>query len=195
MPTEMSGVLLAQAFSPVHHPAALLAGEAVARQLAPRQLAERFAVQAEEHSLLIPARLNFASADLHLTESDVAWPFARALHSRSTNGFERQRAARDLLTDLQPWATPFVVALIGEYVIEILDDIAAALTPETTRTLSTFISQNEAYWKTTKRRVMSYWNEYYRWHSRDQTGGGQYVGFKLIAALETAASERTLLGT
>lgn len=194
MLTEISGSTLAKAFSSKHGPAALIAGDAVARLLSPRQLGGQFVVQAEGQSVLIPQRLNFASEDLQLTESDDAWPLARALQTRSNDGFQRQRAARDLLADLQPWAAPFVVSLIGEYVVEILEDVSTALTPESTQTLGTFISQNKAYWDTTKRRVMSYWNEYYRCQ-RVQMGGAdrrnQYVGFKLIAELETAAFERT----
>lgn len=194
MQIEISGYTLAKAFSSKHGPAALIAGNVVSRQLAPRQLAKQFVVQAEGQSVLIPERLNFVSDDLQLTESEDAWLLARALQTRSNDGFQRQRAARDLLTDLQPWAAPFIVSLIGEYIVEILDDVAAALTHESTQTLGTFISHNQAYWNTTKRRVMSYWNEYYRWQGA-QSGGAhrrdQYVGFKLIAELETAASERT----
>ncbi len=194
MLTEISGSTLAKAFSSKHGPAALIAGDAVARQLAPRQLGKQFVVQAEGQSVLIPQRLNFASDDLQLTESDDAWQLARALQTRSNDGFQRQRAARDLLADLQPWAAPFVVSLIGEYIVEILDDVATALTPESTHTLGTFISHNKAYWNTTKRRVMSYWNEYYRYQSAQMGGANrrnQYVGFKLIAELETAAFKRT----
>ena len=80
--------------------------------------------------MLIPARLHFVSGGLQLTQSDEAWLFARALQTRSNDGFERQLAARDLLPEIRPWAAPFIVALIGEYIVEILDDIAAALTTE-----------------------------------------------------------------
>lgn len=190
MLTEISGSTLAKAFSSKHGPAAVIAGNAVARQLAPRQLGKQFVVQAEGQSILIPLRLNFASDDLQLIESDCAWPLARALQTRSNDGFERQRAARDLLTDLQPWAAPFIVSLIGEYIVEILEDVAAALTPQSTQTLGTFIGDNKAYWETTKRRVMSYWNEYYRWARAQwdgEHGRDQYVGFRLIAELEAAA--------
>ncbi len=191
MLTEIGGLMLAEAFPSEHRAAALLAGEAVARVLAARQWTERFAVQVEGQGVLIPARLHFASDRLGLTESDEAWRFACALQTRSNNGFERQRAVRNLLADLQPWAAPFIVALIGEYIIEILDDIAASLTPENTRTLGAFVIQNEAYWNTTKRRVISYWDVYYRSVRRSETRRlyrrDDYIGFKLIDLLEMAA--------
>lgn len=192
MLTVIDGLMLAEAFSSDHRFAALSAGEIVARLLAPRQWTERFAVQAEGQSVLIPARLRFASDQLCLTENHEAWLFARALQTRSCDGFERQRAARDVMANLHPWTAPFIVALMGEYVVEILDDVAAALTPENTRVLTAFIDKNMPYWNTTKRRVASYWNVYYR----AGRGEGQptyrrdeYVGFKLIERLEMAASE------
>ena len=190
MLTEINGSMLAEAFSPEHRSAATLAGEAAALALAPRQWTERFPVQAEGQRVLIPARLHFGSDQLLLPESDEAWLFARALQTRSNDGFERQRAARDLLADLQPWGAPFIVALIGEYIVEILDDIASALTPESIQTLVSFIIENAAYWNTTKRRVASYWNVYYRGRNcetRRTYRRDEYIGYKLIDQLEPAA--------
>jgi hypothetical protein len=191
MLTSIDGPMLAEAFSFEYQSEAMSAGDAAARLLTRRQWTERFPVQVGAQRVLIPARLHFTSDRLPLTESDEAWPFARALQTRSNDGFERQRAARDLLADLRPWGAPFIVALIGEYVVEILDDIAAALTPEHARTLGAFIVCNEAYWNTTKRRVTSYWNVYYRARWLNDYGRAErrdeFVGFRLIQQLEAAA--------
>lgn len=191
MLTAIAGPMLAEAFPVEYRSEAMSAGDAAARLLAPRQWTERFPVQVGAQRVLIPARLHFMSDRLPLTESDEAWPFARALQTRSNDGFERQRAAADLLAGLQPWGAPFIVALIGEYVVEILDDIAAALTPELARTLGTFIVCNEVYWNTTKQRVASYWNAYYRARWLNEYGRAErreeFVGFRLIQQLEAAA--------
>lgn len=190
MLTQIDGSMLAEAFSSEHRPAAVLAGEAVVRELAPRQWTERFAVQAEGQRVLIPARLHFASGRLRLADSDGTWRFACALRTRSNDGFERQCAARDLLPDLQPWAAPFIVALIGEYIVEILDDIAASLTPGNTQALGAFVVQNEAYWNRIKQRVASYWDVYYRSDRSSETrrvySRDDYIGFKLIDRIEMA---------
>lgn len=194
MLTEINGKILAEAFSSEHRLEAVSAGNAAARLLTPRQWTERIVFNVEGQRVLMPYRLHFASERLPMSKSDEAWIFARALQTRSNDGFERQSAALDLLTDLQPWAAPFIVALIGEYIIEILDDIFAALTPENAHTLAAFIMENEGYWATTKRRVASYWNVYYRSnqssemrcaHTRDE-----YIGFKIIGLLEMAAFGR-----
>lgn len=172
MLTDIDKAALAEAFPPEHRLAAVSAGEAVSRALAPPQWTERFSVRVAGQCVLIPARLRFDSERLRLNEHDEAWRFARALQTRSNDGFERQRAARDLMIDLEPWGAPFIVTLIGEDIVEILDDVFDAMTPDLERTLGAFIAENKAYWATTKRRVASYWNAYYRssWASELRAG-------------------------
>lgn len=195
MLTAIDGSLLAGAFPAEYRHLALAAGRDAARLLAPRQWTERFAVRVDGQTVLIPARLHFASSRLALIDSDEAWLFARALQTRSNDGFERQRAARDLLKRSQPWATPFIVALIGEYISEILEDIFTEMTPELEQSLGHFIAYNVDFWSTTKRRVISYWNAYYRsgWSSelRRAYRRDEYVGFALVDRLESAAFEFT----
>lgn len=193
MLTHLDSAMLAEAFPSEHRLAAVSGGEAVVRALAARQWTERFSVQAGRQSVLIPARLHFASERIPLNAQEEAWRFARALQTRSNDGFERQRAARDLMADLKPWEAPFIVALIGEYVVEILEDVSNALTPDLERVLGAFLIENEAFWATTKRRVASYWNVYYRSscasERRRTYRRDEYVGFKLADRLEAAASE------
>lgn len=188
MLTAIDPPMLAAAFPSEYAPSALAAGADVALRLAPRQWTERFAVDLSGQPILIPARLHFTSHHLGITFSEDAWIFARALQTRSNDGFERQRAARDLLTDVRPWTAPFIVALIGEYLVEIIEDILAALTPEVERALATFIIENAAYWNTTKRRVTSYWNAYYRSSLasdlRRAYGRDEYPGYRLVDRLD-----------
>lgn len=199
MLTGLDGSLLAEAFPSKYRPSSAKGSEAVAHLLAPRQWTERFLVRVEDETVSIPTRLHFASEDIPLPPSDSAWRFARALQSRSNDGFQRQRAARDLMDSLEPWYAPFIVALLGEYVVQILDDIDTALTPEKIETLGQFIAQNEVFWQTTKRRVTSYWNVYYRSESgsalrpkwaKDSLARftrDEYVGFSITERLEAAA--------
>jgi hypothetical protein len=49
------------------------------------------------------------------------------LHTRHHDGFVRQRRLRRVVDVSVPWVVPFVVALIGEYVLEIIEDVQAAL--------------------------------------------------------------------
>lgn len=106
----------------------------------------------------------------------------RCLETRSNDGFQRQRAVRELLTDIRPWSAPFIATLVGEYVIEILNDVHSALTPAVVNALAQFAFENPAFWARTKQRVGSYWNVYYR----AQFTREGYVGFQLIDAIDSA---------
>jgi hypothetical protein len=194
MLTEIDGRMLAEGFPDTVAATAAIAGMAVAGLLSDRQWTERFCVTVEEQTILVPSRLHFASDRLTLPPTDPAWLIARALQTRSTNGFERQRAVQDLMADVRPWAAPYIVTLIGEYVVEILDDIDTALTPGAEQIIVAFLIANPAFWETIKCRVVSYWNVYYRLshaseHHRAHTKA-DYVGFRLIDRLDRVVSQR-----
>jgi hypothetical protein len=196
MLTDVGARMLAEAFPIEHRPAASKAAEIVAVGLAPRQWTERFSVSMMGQTVSIPARLHFTSGKLPVSEDDDTWPFVRALQTRSNDGYERQRAARDLLADLHPWGASFIVALLGEYIVEILDDVSEALTPEIEQILAAFIIDNRAFWATTKRRVTSYWNAYYRSRYASELRRAyrrdEYVGFHLTNRLEAAAFDASI---
>jgi hypothetical protein len=48
---------------------------------------------------------------------------AAAIYSRHHDGFVRQRQLGTLLDADEPWTAPFIVQLLGEYVIQICRDI------------------------------------------------------------------------
>ena len=185
-------VKLAAAFPVEYGAQASLAATDAAKRLPQLQMAERFCVKLGRETVWIPERLYFASEQPKLAEHSEAWRFARALQTRSDDGFERQRAARDLLVNLEPWAAPFIVALIGDYVVEILDEIDSGMTPAVEQTLAAFISDNPDFWNIVKQRVASYWDVYYRarWlgdHCGRAEQRHEYVGFRLIQRLGSVA--------
>lgn len=105
---------------------------------------------------------------------------AQCILTRSTDGFERQTALKEVLPINEPWSIPFVIALIGEYVVEIIDDIYVAVPQFNRELVATFIGENPVFYKLTSDRVMSYWNCYYRW----QFQRNDYVGFKFLRELD-----------
>ena len=186
--TVIEAETLADAFPARCRSPALRGGTDVMRRLHPAYRTPHFTVHVDGQVVSIPARLYFASEQTNLPEDDEAWLFARTLQTRSCDGFERQRAVRDLLAHLQPWGAPFVADLIGQYVIEILDEILAAMTPDMARMIAVFAAENPAYWAEIKQRAVSYWNAYYRHPSSENRGRAyrraQYVGFLLIDRIE-----------
>ena len=69
---------------------------------------------------------------------------------------------------------------MGEYLIEILDDVAAAFGESVPDPIIAFLRENPAYWFLTKQRVSSYWDVYYR-RSIEKD---DYVGFKLTRQID-----------
>ena len=180
--TEFDSDLLADAFPQALRPEAIKAAEVILRKLHDKQWTERFEVHVGGEAVQLPARLHFAPDGSVEELTGNLNLMVRCLQTRSHDGFQRQRAVRELLTDIRPWSAPFVTALIGEYVIEILHDIHAGLSQPVSEALAAFISVNPTYWERTQQRVTSYWDVYYRADFRRS----DYVGFKLVDALNVA---------
>ncbi len=198
MLTSFDERLLAEAFPSAIRSTALIAGQEIARILDDRHWSEQFGVRVGQEQVLIPARLSFVKDTLTIPKTDEAWLVARALQTRSYDGFERQRAANDLMTNVEEWSAPFIVALIGSYVVEILQDIDTALNSRSERVLGDFIAKNAGFWAITKQQVASYWNVYYRRHGSFNSARGfsrsEYVGFHLIDRLEKVVRQRSNSG-
>ncbi|HAP78528.1 MAG TPA: hypothetical protein DCR14_20905 [Acidimicrobiaceae bacterium] len=123
------------------------------------------------------------------------------LYTRHHDGHIRQDHLRHLLDVDEPWVAPYVVALIGEYVVEIVTDISDGLAAIDTpgswqrRRYGRFASDNRTYVELVRQRVWSYWREYYVGQFSRPPGGAsprpEYPGFSLVRALEAAAADRT----
>ncbi|WP_260928754.1 hypothetical protein [Novosphingobium sp. 9] len=193
MRTTVNAAMLVAAFPATYEIPAQEAGAVAAELFAPRQWTEFISLRCGTETIAIPARLHFIRADdgplsTNGSTNDEAWLLLRALQTRSNDGFERQRATRDLLAAPQPWAAPFLLLLMGEYIVEILEDILNAMSPELEQMLRACIAENETFWATIKRRIASYWNVYYR-HAAGNQGRkhclwADYPGFHLIRLLE-----------
>lgn len=115
-------------------------------------------------------------------------------YTRHHDGHVRQRALRMLLDGpcaLQPWAVPYVVKLVDEYVVEIVDDVATFLTevdvqgsPQQ-RAYGRVLAQNPEMLRLLRARATSYWDCYYR---RRHPRLEDYPGHRLALALSRAAA-------
>lgn len=85
-----------------------------------------------------------------------------AIMTRSSNGYLREKFVKQLLQSDEPWIPPFVLQLLGEYVLEIIYVVhnhAAVLKRTEYRR---FVIENPAFFQLLKQRIISYWNCYYR---------------------------------
>jgi hypothetical protein len=154
---------------------------------------ERLSLRVQAEPIQIPSRIYLEAPrdDLLAGLSQVQRTILGCLYTRHHNGFARQRALRDILHSPHPWVVPFVVQLVGEYVIEIVTDIQRGL-PELQDPASQraeqygrVLADNRAFLPLVSQRVASYWDCYYRPLHADPRF---YPGRLLVSSLKDATS-------
>jgi hypothetical protein len=126
-----------------------------------------FKVRVQGELLSAPYRVYYQLSDLRsaITNSTgETRSLALCLGTRHWDGFVREECLRQIIAIDQPWAAPFVIQLLGEYVIEIVEVIAAAIPAMDAGRFSEFVLENPEFMATTRRRATSYWDCYYRRH-------------------------------
>lgn len=85
-----------------------------------------------------------------------------ALGSRHHDGYYRESCVRKLLAGQPSWTLPYVLAPLGEYVLEIGEAILDGWDMLDSGALSSFCADNPALVDRLRRRATSYWDCYYR---------------------------------
>ncbi len=138
-----------------------------------------FQVNVNGETLKIPYRIYYEVPNpdtlniLPAVQSEIL----TCLYTRHHNGFVREKCAAQMIASERSWIPPYTVRLLGEYVIEILRVIESNLDKLNTDVYRQFLASNREFYETTKRRVMSYWDCYYRKQYPDRS---KYVGFNII---------------
>jgi hypothetical protein len=167
---------------------------AIVRSLPPTRLqpAGSFAVRVEGESLAIPYRL-YHPEPVDLLSDRLSATQAKLLHclySRHHDGHVRQRHLTQIIDDTDPWIVPFVVQLIGEYVLDIVvtikQELAGLDQPGTLyhQAYGRFAAANPNFLFLTSQRVASYWDCYYR----NRFPRRYYPGRILVDSLQDAAA-------
>lgn len=133
----------------------------------------------------IPYRLHFLTDADSIQYLNQRSPLARCLLSRSTNGHRRQIALRSILGLKETWIIPFVVFPVGEYVVEIIQDIQASLLALDRSAFANFIRENRSTMRVLRSRATSYWDCYHRLAYPDKRS---YPGMVVLNQLEQWAS-------
>jgi hypothetical protein len=114
--------------------------------------------------LLIPYRIYNAAISLSSVD-EVDRPYVAAIYTRHHDGHVRETALDAALHQYRDWMAPFVVQLLGEYVVELASIIESWLvtSPDATvASLRRFTAANPGFTHLTRARSMSYWGEYYQ---------------------------------
>ncbi|SES44591.1 hypothetical protein [Psychrobacillus sp. OK032] len=100
------------------------------------------------------------------------------IYSRSCDGFVRQMHIYSLLQmDYEDWAIPYIVKICDEYVVEILEMTYDILKEQDTVRIKRFCLENIVPFCKSYNRMISYWNEYYRYRYNNFH---KYIGRKLF---------------
>jgi hypothetical protein len=158
--------------------------------------ASPFTVVAAGEEVTIPYRIYNPQPPKALARALTSQQAAilRCLYTRHHDGYVRQRQVEQILRIPEPWVVPFVVQLVGEYVLEILVTVGQGL-PEIGLPSSRyqvlygqFLAANPDFFASTERRVVSYWSCY---HRRDYPDFWRYPGNDLLNQLRSAAEQNT----
>ena len=137
---------------------------------------EPFSVRVGGEDVLIPYRIYH---DLALIEPEQLTPLQAklldCLLTRHHSGFVRENYLKSVVCSNHQWISPFVVQLVGEYVIEILDAISKNLDNLDPQLYRRFLTSNPNFHALTKQRVVSYWECYY-WRQPKE----HYAGFRIL---------------
>ena len=104
------------------------------------------------------------------------------LFTRHHNGIVRQKHLARIIRSQNVWVPCFVVPLVGEYVIEILQLIQENLPYLDASPYADFVRVNPEFLELTEKRVASYWDRYYR-----STPRKEYPGFLVLDFLKSLA--------
>jgi hypothetical protein len=123
-----------------------------------------FAVVVQGQQLTLPYRIHGDAAALAGGEglSPVQREIRACIFSRHFDGRVRERALREVVASSHQWVIPFVVQLVGEYVVEIHRVVQDALPMLDAAKYAAILRENAGFYQRTRQRVMSYWDCYYR---------------------------------
>ncbi len=119
------------------------------------------------------------------------------LYSRHHDGRVRQRHLEQIVRSEEPWTVPFVVQLVGEYVMEILQSVhndlsdladLAAEGSARRHAYGDFLARNPDFFPLTEHRTVSYRSCY---HRRRFPAFGTYPASPVLDLLRSIASEHT----
>ena len=161
-----------------------------------REPYDSFEVQIDNEKLVIPYRIYCEENNIKkltkLTPMQQAIGFC--FFSRHCDGYVRERCIRQVLKVNEKFVIPFILQLLGEYVIEIIVCIYDARESIDKHHLNSFIKENPKYYQRIHQRVYSYWNCYYRFeytkYRKNITPVGNtvfdYPGIKLLKFINDA---------
>jgi hypothetical protein len=134
--------------------------------------------------LLIPTRIYFNEPYSYeeKTLNELQKVILNCIYLRHHDGHVRQKRLNTLISMNYYFTVPYTFQLLGEYVVEIINDLDDFIDEANIHLFKRFISENPGYSTLTRNRMISYWNEYYRLGEKKDIRN--YVGKRIFERLE-----------
>ena len=133
----------------------------------------------------IPYRVYFPPASITdiegLTESEQA--IFASFMTRHHDGHQREYWARILCQHPFPWTAPYLAALLGDYVIQVLEAVHNALTAEWEPLMAQYADENQISLRALNHRILNYWTIYYRYFAPNIRNLTDYPGYQVAYEL------------
>jgi len=161
-----------------------------------------FEINFEKNTLTIPSRIYTDESQLNrigkLTPKQKEMVYC--LYSRHHDGYVRERCLKKFIESDNYFTAPYILQLLGEYVIEIIEVIYNNRSNINHDNLVAYILENPTHYDRTRQRVYSYWDAYYRWvypkYKRGVKQQGEcqldYPGIKMIKYINELLSSNRL---
>lgn len=143
----------------------------------PLTTANSFSVVVGKDTVWIPYRIYHDPSQIDLDSlTQTQKELLACLLTRHHSGFVRGENLAKILDFHHEWLPPFVVQLVGEYVIEIIRSIRSGIHRLDHEAYRQFLIGNPLFYRKTKARVVSYWNCYHQEEHRED-----YAAFQVLA--------------
>jgi hypothetical protein len=132
--------------------------------------------------LRVPCRIYSPEPDglSAATLSDRQRLILACLYTRHHDGHVREKYLGQVLHSEEAWVPPFVLQLVGEYVLEIILVVASQIDCLRTDRYAEFAADNPGFLSLTRQRIISYWNCYF---CREFPHFGHHPAFRLLKVL------------
>jgi hypothetical protein len=142
---------------------------------------EGFRAEVRGEFLEIPYRVYYRAERVRdLVKSAGEGVIVACLGARHYDGYLREECLTRVLSVEAAWVVPFVVQLVGEYVVSILQIIERAMPTLREALYVEYVSKNRSLFETVGRRAVSYWDVYHRGQYPKLS---DYPGFRIHSEL------------
>lgn len=133
----------------------------------------------------IPSRVYFPAAQISDIEGLAPQQKAifASIMTRHYDGHQREYWARVLCSHPATWTAPYIAAILGDYVVEVLEAVQKNLTDEWASIMKHYASENHVCLRALNHRILTYWSIYYRYSAPNIRFLTDYPGYIVASQL------------